>query len=158
LKDLNQLDEVTVGRQRYAVLLFLIAACGPARDGTADSVSTDTAARPQPASAPWDDARARGVDFRAIGQEPGWMLEIDNDKSLYLLADYGEQKVTAPAPALRDSADVAIYTATSDTLRLTVHVRAVPCADAMSGEEMTHSVTVFMNERQYTGCGRDLRR
>ena len=26
------------------------------------------------ARAPWEEARRRGVDFRAVGQEPGWYL------------------------------------------------------------------------------------
>ena len=29
-----------------------------------------------PARAPWEDARRRGVAFRAVGTEPGWHLEI----------------------------------------------------------------------------------
>jgi uncharacterized membrane protein len=77
---------------------------------------------------------------------------------LYLLADYGEKKVSTPASPPRDSAGITIYEASADGNRLTVHVRTVPCADAMSGEEMTHTVTVFLNDRQYAGCGRDLRR
>ncbi|HEY6362032.1 MAG TPA: MliC family protein [Vicinamibacterales bacterium] len=31
---------------------------------------------------PWQEARDRGVDFRAVGQEPGWHLEIDDGESI----------------------------------------------------------------------------
>jgi uncharacterized membrane protein len=84
------------------------------------------------------------------------MLEIDLGKSLNLVADYGERKVTTPAPTLRDSADVSIYEATTDSVRLTVRVRHTQCADVMSGEEMTHTVTVFLDSSEYRGCGRVL--
>ena len=31
--------------------------------------------------APWEEARRRGVNFRAVGQEPGWYLELQHDQS-----------------------------------------------------------------------------
>jgi len=118
--------------------------------------SADTTQRPEGSTAPWDDARSRGVDFRAIGQEPGWIVEIDADKSIYVLADYGEKKLTAPASAPRDSADVIIYEATIDAHDLTIRIQPLPCADAMSGERMTHTVTLTLDGKQYQGCGRRL--
>ncbi|MEW5916772.1 MAG: hypothetical protein AB1762_10215 [Gemmatimonadota bacterium] len=140
------------------LLFLLVAACVRSPDAAGDTAAaTDSTAGPQSASTPWDAARTRGVDFRAIGQEPGWMLEIDEGKSMYLLADYGEKKVTTPASAPRDSAGVTIYEARAGGNRLTVHVRATACADVMSGESMTHTVTVDLNGVPYNGCGRDLR-
>jgi putative lipoprotein len=117
----------------------------------------DTSVRPQPASAPWEDARRRGIEFRAIGQEPGWMLEIDNEKSLYLLADYGEKKVTLPSPApTRDSSGTVTYDAVSEEHRVTVVIRKLVCYDGMSGFEFTHSVNVTFDGKEYRGCGRQL--
>ena len=150
---------------RLLPLVATLLGCGPKRDVATDSsgvvdssaVAIDTSVRPQPAGVPWEDARRRGVDFRAIGQEPGWMLEIDHEKSLFLLADYGEKKVTMPAPAPRDSGGVVIYEAKTDTNRLTVIVREAVCHDAMSGEEMTHTVTLNLDGTEYRGCGRSLR-
>ena len=34
---------------------------------------------------PWFEAAGRGIDFRAVGQEPGWSLEIDNERSMHLV-------------------------------------------------------------------------
>ncbi len=144
-------------RALFAVVaLMTVVACTTPREAPVDSTTIDTAARPQPASVPWDEARRRGIDFRAIGQEPGWMIEIDNGKSIYVLADYGEKKVTTPAPAPRDSAGLTIYEATADTHRLTIVIRKTTCHDAMSGEEMTHTVTFTLDGNEYQGCGRDL--
>ena len=76
---------------------------------------------------------------------------------MYLLADYGEKKVTTPAPApTRDSTGTATYDATADGRRLTVVIRERACQDAMSGEEMTHEVTVTLDRKEYRGCGRQL--
>ena len=85
------------------------------------------------------------------------MLEVDNEKSIYLLADYGEKKVTLPATAPRDSAGTLRYDTRDDRHRLTVVIRRVVCHDAMSGEEMTHTVAVTLDGTAYHGCGRSLR-
>jgi putative lipoprotein len=148
-----------------AALTSFYLSCTPTqRDMPADSQlaadsptpAIDTSLRPQPASVPWEDARRRGVEFRAIGQEPGWMLEIDREKSIYLLADYGEKKVTMPVPTPRDSAGTTIYDTRTEAHRLTVRIRPSVCHDSMSGEEMTHTVTVTLDGTEYRGCGRDL--
>src|SRR5688572_8216226 len=34
---------------------------------------------------PWLEATGRGIDFRAVGQEPGWYLEIDSERSMHLV-------------------------------------------------------------------------
>src|SRR5688500_19395613 len=47
---------------------------------------------------PWREAAERGIDFRAIGQEPGWYLEVDDGRSMRLVYDYGERNVITPAP------------------------------------------------------------
>ena len=159
----------------YVTLTSLALACAP---GPADRVSdsqvvtdsqvtldvpdtsapiADTSLRPQPASAPWEDARRRGVDFRAIGQEPGWMLEIDHEQSMYLLADYGEKKFTVPSPKpTREPSGRITYDAVTEEHRLTVVIDKVVCHDAMSGDEFTHTVTVTFDRQEYRGCGREL--
>jgi putative lipoprotein len=85
------------------------------------------------------------------------MLEIDAGKSLYLLADYGEKKVTTPAPPpTRNSTGATTYDATGEGHHLTVIIRERVCHDGMSGDEMTHEVTVKLDGKEYRGCGRDL--
>ncbi len=154
---------------RFVSLALLTSslACGPSgasrADDTAqtgpDSASTKLETHPvqSQGSSPWDDARRRGVDFRAIGQEPGWLLEIDTGKSMYLLADYGEKKVTTPAPTpTRDSTGAITYDARSEGHHLTAVIRQRVCHDTMSGEEMTHEVTVTLDGTERRGCGRQL--
>lgn len=85
------------------------------------------------------------------------MLEIDAGKTMYLLADYGEKKVTTPAPsATRDSTGAVIYDATAEGHHLTVVIRERVCHDGMSGEEFTHEVMLTLDGKEYRGCGRQL--
>src|SRR5688572_33137730 len=104
---------------KYAFLLMLLlAACTrgePAR--TDDTVRVPSALSPRaeatassdthpaapddtsPMGKVRDDARRRGIDVRAVGQEPGWLIEINHDTAVHVLADYGTIKFTTPAPA-----------------------------------------------------------
>ena len=84
------------------------------------------------------------------------MLEIDNGKQIAMLADYGEKKVTTPAPTPRDSAGTTIYDVTTEAHRLTINSRREVCHDSMSDEEMTHTVTVVLDGKEYRGCGREI--
>ncbi len=44
----------------------------------------------------WHAAKLRGVAFRAIGQEPGWLLEIKNGEEILIVTDYGKNKNSFP--------------------------------------------------------------
>jgi putative lipoprotein len=105
----------------------------------------------------WRAAAARGVDFRAIGQEPGWLLEIDEGRSLRLLYDYGQRSVTMTAPAAVTVAGRRTYTARDAADRLQVIIEAAPCQDTMSGEPFPDTVRVTVNDLELRGCGRPLR-
>jgi heat shock protein HslJ len=53
------------------------------------------------ALAPWDGVffeLARDRDFRAIGQEPGWLLEIRQGAEMRFTFDYGKGSATIPSP------------------------------------------------------------
>jgi putative lipoprotein len=105
---------------------------------------------------PWQDARDRGVDFRAVGQEPGWFLEIDRETQIRLVYDYAEQQAVAASPAPVVSGHALAYEvmAGADRLRIVIEERA--CRDVMSGEAFPRTVTVTIGQRTLHGCGRDL--
>ncbi len=85
------------------------------------------------------------------------MLVIDHEQSMYLLADYGEKKITMPSPQpTRDPSGTIRYDGVTEEHRLTVVIDKVVCHDGMSGEEMTHVVTVTLDGTEYRGCGREL--
>ena len=109
------------------------------------------------ASDPWGDARRRGVEFRAVGQEPGWYLEIDDGRSLRLVYDYMERQATTPAPTRKRSEGRIVYEASSQSDRVTVVSEDRPCNDIMSGDPHPRTVIVTVNGLDLHGCGRDLR-
>lgn len=106
----------------------------------------------------WDARRAAGVVFHAVGQEPGWTLDIVPGQRLVLVADYGERRVVTPDPGPRSGDGWTTYEAATEAHRLRVEIVARPCFDGMSGAPYPASVTVTLDGRTYAGCGRWLDR
>src|SRR5690606_25787470 len=111
----------------------------------------------QPAGSPWEVARLLGLDFHGVGQEPGWIVEIDAGRMIRLLLDYGERRVQLPAPEpIRQPDGGLVYEirAPEHSVRVVIEDRA--CQDVMSGEEFSQTVVVTIDGHEYRGCGRFL--
>jgi putative lipoprotein len=100
------------------------------------------------------DARARGVELRATGNEPGWTFELLADRLVFVEA-YGARRVTTPRPARQSGlpSDGDVYVAVTESHRLTVRIRPVACVDTMSGERHGSTVEVELDGTPYRGCG-----
>ncbi len=81
----------------------------------------------------WHKAKLRGVAFRAIGQEPGWLLEIKNGEEILIVTNYGQDKVAYPYVEPREdkAARRTVFQVDADTRVL---IEGRPCSDTMSGE------------------------
>ncbi len=102
--------------------------------------------------------RLGGVNFRAVGQEPGWELTIRDGDRITFAYDYATKTVTTPAPAfVRDTQGRMVYRAQTEATDLTVTISSTDCADSMSGQRFESTVTVVHNGQTYRGCGRTLR-
>jgi putative lipoprotein len=145
----------------------MFAACGreapapaetPAREprpAAAPIPPPGTAPQDRPgAPDPWADARARGIDFRAVGQEPGWYIEIDHESQLRLLYDYAEHEAVAAAPLPLVTDNQTTYAAATRDHTVSVVSETRICRDAMSGAEYPATVTVRIDGRELHGCGR----
>jgi heat shock protein HslJ/uncharacterized membrane protein len=113
------------------------------------------------ALAPWDGvffALERDHDYRGVGQEPGWQLEIRQGDEMRFTYDYG--KGTAVTPAGRGDLDARTGTRTfraaAGTDDLRVEIVPVSCSDSMSGRAFPATVTVTLNGRVFRGCGEAL--
>jgi heat shock protein HslJ len=111
--------------------------------------------------APWDGIffeLVRDRDFRAVGQEPGWHLEIRKGSEMRFTYDYS--KGTAVTPASRAKVDsntgTRTYHATSGANDLRVEIVPVSCADSMSGRPFPATVSVTLNGKTFRGCGEEL--
>lgn len=113
------------------------------------------------ALAPWNGVffeLVRDRDFRAVGQEPGWQLEIRNGSEMRLTYDYGKGTAVTPAPRTQLDAQTGTRTLHAQTEANDLRVEIVPvaCSDAMSGRAFTATVTVTLNGRTFRGCGENL--
>ena len=106
----------------------------------------------------WEHAKLGGVDFRAAGNEPGWVLQIRARTSIELDYDYGNARIeTTSAEPVSDTQSMrTTYEAQSNGQFLFIEILASPCTDSMSGEQFESTVTVKFGERTLTGCGRSL--
>lgn len=110
----------------------------------------------RPEQVPWEDARRRGVNFRAVGNEPGWSLEIRDGQHLLLVTDYGMQRVVTPDPGLTREGAARRYHAVTESADLTVEIVDETCFDTMADASYPSQVTATLNGQVLRGCGRDL--
>jgi membrane-bound inhibitor of C-type lysozyme/uncharacterized membrane protein len=115
--------------------------------------------RNDPFKAVWEHARLNGVDFRAVGNEPGWQLEIYEGEKIVFITDYGTARYTfaAPQPEVDAAARTTTYRIRDRNHVLIVVTEGRPCSDTMREEEFEATVTVTLDARRLTGCGRALR-
>ena len=103
----------------------------------------------------WHAAKLRGVAFRAIGQEPGWLLEITNGREILVVTNYGEERKSFPyvEPEEDKAARRTEFRIDAET---GVVIEGKPCTDSMSGETFQTAVTLMLGEQTLRGCGRAL--
>ena len=92
--------------------------------------------------------------FRAVGNEPGWRLDVRAD-GLSLLVDNGDTHVFAPSPLVVDGDGMRSYEAVSAGGPLTAVVFDRYCEDSMSGMPHPKTVEVRWQDRVLKGCGGD---
>lgn len=143
---------------RYALGDYDLQSSGPQATLSTPEWSSVRCSSEHEGAAAWSAARARGVDLRAVGQEPAWLMEVFGDERIVLTLDYGqEEHEFEDVEISTDASHVeTIYRATSEEGDLEVHVVAEPCQDIMSGEPFAASVTVNFEGRELEGCGRAL--
>lgn len=102
----------------------------------------------------WEDAKLRGVDYRALGNEPSWVIELSDKTQLRIVTDYGQtiRLLTMAGPTSNTDKLQSVYRNKEATLTIT----AQPCRDSMSGEEFSSSAELQLNDKTYSGCGRAL--
>jgi uncharacterized membrane protein len=111
-----------------------------------------------PRAAAWEGAKLRGVSYRAIGQEPTWLLEIDRDKGFLLVTRYGENRQQFPyvEPVTDTVQRTSSYASEANGDGITITIRGGDCRDSMSGEAFSSQVEISWREQQLRGCGRAL--
>lgn len=101
----------------------------------------------------WREAIRRGVVFRAMGQEPGWLVEIEAGGLMIVLLDYGTERIETAAPAPDRTARGTEYGTRTGERDIRVLIEDRPCRDVMSGEPFPSTVTLTIDGRALDGCG-----
>lgn len=106
----------------------------------------------------WAAAKLRGVDFRALGQEPGWFLELKKEKQLKYVGNYGRDTliVKPSAPTINAQGRRIVYRSEDTQQMLKLVIADTPCTDSMSGFDFPQTVTVTVDGETYRGCGQYL--
>lgn len=112
--------------------------------------------RTVPKEKSWQAARIRGVDFRALGQEPGWHLEMKEGQELRYIGNYGKDTLITDMPKPEKTEQRTIYHARGGSRTIVIEILDEPCTDSMSGFQFPSSVTVTVDGKTYRGCGRAL--
>ena len=111
-----------------------------------------------PRAAVWEAAKLRGVDYRAIGQEPPWQLEISAEYGFLLVTGYGADKFRFPyvAPVVDPVLESTRYTSSLQGKPIDITIKNQQCRDTMSGEAFGNRVDVSWQNESLVGCGRAL--
>ena len=108
-----------------------------------------------PAGSPWEEARLLGADFRAVGREPAWNLELDGNRHMRFLIEGSSEILTPLTEPVRAGSSVT-YRAATETNALEVTIEERPCTDPLIAESLTHTVRLTLNGFPFVGCGRML--
>lgn len=101
----------------------------------------------------WEHAKLTGVDFRATGDDPDWVLEIRNKREISWIVTADGIDVRATAAAVEQRGDMGIYRAPTGSGMLEIQVGGAACpAGGLDGS----AVAVFLEGVMYPGCGRAL--
>jgi len=109
-------------------------------------------------AAVWEDAKLNGVDFRAVGNEPPWSVEIKRGDNITLRTGYDNNtlRFLTPEPKEDKEGGRTIYSTEKDGRRLRVELSLGPCRDTMSGDTYETEAVVWLDGKKFTGCGRAL--
>lgn len=106
-----------------------------------------------PLNPSWKQKQNEGIDFIAMGNEPFWNCEIDNEKTiLFKLADW-KSPVTIPAETPVVTKDSTVYNLVSEKIPLRIIVYPQFCGDGMSDVLYQYKVRIIYKGTTYKGCG-----
>lgn len=135
-----------------AASMLLLASCGQEDDLPGSEIQIGDRARIEG----WRDAYRRGVDYRAVGSDPNWSLEITLGEAVVFQSERSDRRIVAPPPESVPSGHRSIFFTETDQHELIVSVSRSTCRDSVRQAVFNTSVTVTLDDERYHGCGRNL--
>ncbi len=102
----------------------------------------------------WEKAKLSGADFRAVGNEPPWHLEIYEGRRIVLHTGYENSRHEFSQARLVTDRSARTSRWLADGLVL--EIAGKKCHDTMSDDTYETTVTVDWNGKILNGCGRAL--
>jgi putative lipoprotein len=101
-----------------------------------------------------EDAKLRGNDFWATGNEPGWTLEIGPQTTVFV-TNYGQERYEFPTPeaVVDGEARSTIYRGSADGADIVIRILGQPCQDSMADESYESTVEIRVDGNPLNGCG-----
>ena len=107
-------------------------------------------------AAKFERAKFRGVAFRAIGNEPGWVLEIIPDREVRFITHLGTLTTYFKIEQHYEMHNSTEYKLRSKNNLLYLRIEKRRCFDTMSGREYESSVYLNFDGNELRGCGKGL--
>ncbi len=111
-----------------------------------------------------DPIERRPVDFRAVGQQPTWLMEVVSGHNLNLITEYGQKRVQIFEPEMKQESGKIIFRGKDDKNRVSASVRQSQCQLKALEENVatppkiwSQKVSVWWNGQHYEGCGEFLK-
>jgi putative lipoprotein len=168
MKNLHREDAITLEMHEGPRRLSHVPAASGAKysDGSLTFwTSGGTAILERPGSAPvhcrelraeslMADARERGVRYRGLGNEPGWLIEVGPGSRLLYVGDYGDHRreYDDAEEAKSTGTGVQVYAAGAGPDRIEVTVTRTACNDDMSGEAFAYRMELETDGKVHRGC------
>lgn len=93
------------------------------------------------------------IAFRASGNEPPWMIEVDSMGQLQLATGYEKTTYTAPNVVFRQPVEGHYLISLIEGKTLDVEISGTACRDSMSGHASQYALTFHLDGQQHQGCG-----
>lgn len=110
------------------------------------------------AKAIWEHAKLNGVDFRAVGNEPGWVLTLRAADKIVFKSNYGQtiNEFITSTPITNQNSRTTLYQASEDEHTILITLKGTPCSDTMSDEKFETTVSITLDDKTFNGCGKAL--
>ena len=107
-------------------------------------------------AATFERAKHNGVAFRAIGNEPGWILEITSDKEVLFLTNLGQDRTHFEVIEKFSDYNSTEYEMRSQYNVLYIRIENRRCQDTMVDRVYESTVYINFDGVNMTGCGKAL--
>ncbi|MDP0562617.1 MAG: hypothetical protein QS721_09980 [Candidatus Endonucleobacter sp. (ex Gigantidas childressi)] len=106
----------------------------------------------------WEESRLRGADFRAVGHNPDWYLELSLEGNTVFVGDAGSTRILfkTSIPVVDAEKKTSTYQMNNGNSKITIVIKGESCVVPTTGELFDTKVTLYLEGKQMNGCGRAL--